>query len=72
MTTKIIDVKTKSNQEPMSLDSFINHFQSLCNKYFIFPDIALENESILDIFENDQLSKHEKLKLVDQVLLNEF
>lgn len=69
---KVIDVKTKSSHKYMSLETFLNHFQALCGKYFIFPEIALENENIIDVFKNDELSKYEKLELVDKILLNEF
>ena len=72
MSTKVIDVHTKKSHRDMSIDTFANHFQSLCGKYFIFPNTALENESIIDIFKNKELSKYEKLEKIDFILLNEF
>ncbi|HAT81516.1 MAG TPA: hypothetical protein DCS17_09150 [Flavobacterium sp.] len=47
-------------------------FYQLCNKYFILPSLAIENESVKNILKNENLNQKEKTNELDYILGTEF
>jgi len=47
-------------------------FYQLCNKYFILPSLAIENESVKNILKNENLTQEEKTNELDYILGTEF
>ena len=52
--------------------NFNNAFASVCMKYYIDPDLVLENESVLKVLRNGNLTQQQKLKEIDSICLYEF
>ena len=51
-----------------------NQFIEMCNRYYILPDIAFENENINSILTNNLLASQpiKRAKLIEEILINEF
>lgn len=47
-------------------------FIALCNKYTVDAGIAIENQSIIDILKNKNLTLEEKFTELEIILSNEF
>ena len=46
-------------------------FQSLCNKYNIDCNIAMENENIINVLRNEN-NKNHQISKIEYILENEF
>tara|TARA_R100001509_G_scaffold142550_1_gene97983 strand:- start:57 stop:233 length:177 start_codon:yes stop_codon:yes gene_type:complete len=52
--------------------NFNNAFASVCMKYYIDPGLVLENENVVKVLRNGNLTQQQKLKEIDSICLYEF
>lgn len=51
-----------------------NQFIEICNRYYILPEIAYQNENINNILTDNLLASQpiRRAKLIEEILINEF
>tara|TARA_Y100000401_G_scaffold25518_1_gene17797 strand:+ start:241 stop:417 length:177 start_codon:yes stop_codon:yes gene_type:complete len=52
--------------------NFNNAFAGVCAKYYIDPECVLENESVVKVLRNGNLTQQQKLIEIDNICLNQF